>query len=250
MTFKAGDKVRVFDSKMGEVVYGPARSTFGSHTGYVVKVGGEDVWYKSHDLSAVPETPKFAVGDKARGAYSGVLYTIEAGPFHDNEYIWYATREPSGAVGHNSAADLKAVDPEPVKVGDRVRIVKDDPTYRTGDFVGVVGILREIEDDGRIMPYKVELPADAPETLYGRWWCAAVERVDAEDTYEHGGVAYDLSARYRDRDGDYWTFKRHNGQVLGEYATSNVDSSGCITEYSSSLAYVVRNYGPLTRVSN
>ncbi|GAB1326935.1 hypothetical protein [Streptomyces sennicomposti] len=209
--FEIGQKVKHASRGDVEVTYGPYDSPYG--TRYLVRLEtGKETHASAVTLSAIPETPKFAVGDKAKGAYSGTVYTIVAGPFDDNGHVWYVTREPNGAVGHNSAADLEVVEPAPIKVGDRVRVVKDGPDERTGEFVGKVGKL--IRDDGFSTSYLVEFGDGSgrhgdPEN--GRWWVAEVERVTDEsaDTYEHAGVTYD-----------------------------------------DTIEYAVREYGPLTRVND
>ncbi|WDM16710.1 phiSA1p31-related protein [Streptomyces lavenduligriseus] len=242
--FEVGQKVKHNVRGDAEVTYGPYTNTFG-RVHYVIRLAsGRELDATADQLSAIPEPPKFSVGDKVlhRSFGSGV---VAFGPFkHINGPDHYLMEDDDGDHILSSSDALTAAEPEPIKVGDRVRIVKDDPTYRTGDFVGVVGILRGIEDDGRTMPYRVELPADAPETLSGRWWCAAVERVATEEVYEHDGVAYDLSAKYQDKDGDPLTIKIVDG--VARAAWFGVEPS----YDSDSLAYVVRNYGPLTRVSD
>ncbi|MFB7919357.1 hypothetical protein [Streptomyces sp. NPDC056061] len=69
-----------------------------------------------------------------------------------------------------------------VKVGDEVRVVVDDPTYRAGEFVGATGRINEV-NSGAELPYRVTL--DAPhsnDTVRGHWWCAKVERLAAAPT--------------------------------------------------------------------
>ncbi|AKZ59191.1 hypothetical protein SAM23877_6146 [Streptomyces ambofaciens ATCC 23877] len=70
----------------------------------------------------------------------------------------------------------------------------------------------------------------------------------AKDEAIVDGVTYDLTARYRDRDGDYWTFKDVDGTVRGECSSYDRDNSEHISSYSDPLESAVRNFGPLTRV--
>ncbi|MEW1551393.1 phiSA1p31-related protein [Streptomyces tsukubensis] len=80
-------------------------------------------------------------------------------------------------------------------------------------------------------------------------WAAEVERIaDASaDTYTHDGATYDLSARYKDKDGDIWRFRRcADGTTEGQLSAWDTD------RWSSaySLAYVASRYGPLTRINS
>ncbi|MFJ6636605.1 phiSA1p31-related protein [Streptomyces sp. NPDC091376] len=77
----------------------------------------------------------------------------------------------------------------------------------------------------------------------------ALRKVDepAPDTYTHGGVTYDLTASYRDTDGDVWKFKRFDTGVRGEYGYYNWDD---VSRYSPLMSSVVDNHGPLERVDN
>ncbi|MFB7114072.1 phiSA1p31-related protein, partial [Streptomyces sp. NPDC056291] len=129
-----------------------------------------------------------------------------------------------------------------IKVGDRVRVVKDDETLRTGQFVGKVGVINRLNSSSRL-PYSVRFDEgqDAPHLT---WNVAEVERVDADTVAVHDGVVYDLTAQYRDNEGDVWTFKRRpDGEVRGDYGPYP-----SISEYASTLASAVKEYGPLTRV--
>jgi hypothetical protein len=69
--------------------------------------------------------------------------------------------------------------PASVKVGDRVRVVRNAYDYEGNQHVGEVGTLRRIDEDDQ--PYKVEL-------AHSDWWCAEVERVDETPTFTAGDV--------------------------------------------------------------
>jgi len=77
------------------------------------------------------------------------------------------------------------------------------------------------------------------------------------DTYTHDGVTYDLTARYRDCEGDVYEFSRTERSIPGS-ADCQDDGSpvGRMTAgwrpgvWNWSLAEVVRKYGPLTRVND
>ncbi|MFF3140852.1 hypothetical protein ACFVRU_03710 [Streptomyces sp. NPDC057927] len=73
---------------------------------------------------------------------------------------------------------VEAPKPRNPQVGDRVRIVKDDPYTKTGVFVGRTGVVRDVKDGDRTMPYRVRL--DDPSNTWDEesWWCAEVELVD------------------------------------------------------------------------
>ncbi|MEU3285611.1 phiSA1p31-related protein [Streptomyces longwoodensis] len=253
-TFEVGQKVTIHGDVRAEVTYGPFRSTYGTYTGYVVRIGETERLQRAGDLSAIPEPPRFSIGDKVRAGltekYAG---TIIAGPFisRHGDGPFFIVEDEDGKHGFPTESVMtKVEDPEPVKAGDRVRVVKDSDGHRSGQFVGRVGVLE------RISEYETELPnlvrfGDG-KGLHGadngRWWCAQVERVEDEDTYTHDGVVYDLSARYRDTDGDYWTFKLVDGTVRGHCAGSDRDTSAYIGEYSDTLDEAVSSYGPLVRV--
>lgn len=73
----------------------------------------------------------------------------------------------------------RAVLPAEPSVGDTVRVVEDDPSCRTGEFVGKVGKLTAIHELGSRLRYRVEFPASegAP---YATWNVRRVEKVAPE----------------------------------------------------------------------
>lgn len=249
-TFEAGQKVKVFDEEEGEITYGPVRSTFGGYTGYVVRVDGADVWHKGTDLSAIPEPPKFAVGDVVELiTRRGARATVEYGPFDDRDvYVVKLVDKPADADDVRTFTALASVlrtvvDPEPVKVGDRVRIVRATHAEECHGREGVVTSTSADwrADRGDAHPYIVRLD-NGDGTVY----VAELERVDSPsaDTYEYDGVTYDLSATHRDKDGDPWTFKQVDGRVAA-------GCNGFDPEHSTvTLESVVDEFGPLTRVND
>lgn len=70
----------------------------------------------------------------------------------------------------------------------------------------------------------------------------ALTKVEA-DTFTHDGVTYDLSAQYRDNDGDVWSFtgRRNAVGVPRVTMTDNIENPDTVTDIE---AY----WGPLTRV--
>jgi hypothetical protein len=243
--FEVGQKVRYGRTGDGVVTYGPYKSTFGEDA-YLVKRedGIERTWFGRH-MSAIPEPPRFTVGDVVNlTTRPGAKATVEYGPFDGRDvYVVKLIDEPADDNPRTFTAMASVMKPlEPVKVGDRVRVVRDSDGYRSGYFVGLVGALKHI-DEADALPYLVEFGDGSgmhgdPES--GRWYCAEVERVEDENTYTYDGVAYDLTAKYRDKDGDVWEFgaRRENGEPRVHCSASGYDD----------LETVLDAYGPLTRI--
>ncbi|MCM2391745.1 phiSA1p31-related protein [Streptomyces albipurpureus] len=249
--FKVGDVV-VMSTRGGAkatVEYGPYTHVALRAAEYLVKmVDGDDV---GKCVSAFPEALRlsttFAVGDRVRPSTSMTEYIVEAGPYQGHGE-WYAIRDDEGKVWSSSPMGrLDLVSPaEPVKVGDRVRVLKDDQNLRPGEFSGKTGTVRNIRADSSL-PYKVEFASDQG-TPYNSWWVEDVEKIATPDksdagTYTYRGVTYDLNDEYIDRDDDVWRFQRVNGVVRGNYGPRRryVDDDSC------SLEYAVDYYGPLTK---
>jgi hypothetical protein len=245
-TFEVGQRVRHDAHGEAEITYGPFRDTFG-RTRYVVRLAsGTETPLVAGTLSAVPEPPAFDIGDKVMPniGHSGKLV---AGPFnsrsHDFGY-WVVEGEDGKHSSHSAQYLTKVVESEPIKVGDRVRVTDDDGGGRNR-FNGLIGTVKELRGEGHSLPYLVEFGDGRGHhgALNGRWHCGAVERVADEDTHAHNGVTYDLSAKYRDRDGDVWRFQRmSDGAVHGRW------TAGPIEVHHSTLAEVADECGPLTRV--
>ncbi|MEW1551394.1 phiSA1p31-related protein [Streptomyces tsukubensis] len=73
----------------------------------------------------------------------------------------------------------------------------------------------------------------------------ADESASPADTVEYDGRTYDLTARYKDSDGDVWRFRRRlGGGTEGHLARWRADT----WDGASSLEFVVQTFGPLTRV--
>jgi hypothetical protein len=244
-TFEVGQKVRVSGVAEGEITYGPFPSTYGTFTGYVVRTGETERLQRERDLSAIPETPKFAIGDVVTVRTRGARATVEYGPFDDRDvYVVKLVDEPTDSDDARTFTALASVlkaDTE-IKVGDRVRVVKDDPEIRTGEYVGEIGTVMDVgnalRDD---LNYRIKLP------LGRAWWVAEVERVTDEDTYTYDGVTYDLSGQYRDREGDVWRFARIDGTVRG---TCDEDGDAPVRVYHATLERIVDDWAPLTRVND
>ncbi|MFJ9213033.1 phiSA1p31-related protein [Streptomyces sp. NPDC102264] len=311
-TFKVGDKVRVLSGGDGKVTYGPVNSTFDTYKMYVVKQDGdEERAFKAVDLAPLPA---FTVGDKAKMVGESDPVEIIGGPFKNRYHTWFAVKSETGEHYTASEDNLTALPaPDPIKVGDRVRVTEDDPYTRTGEFVGKLGTVCKLNSTSSL-PYNVEFDSDqgAP---YSRWAVASVEKIkdapalvsigtrvrvdrakwaeeshgmtgvvtsntqtfrshvgdthvyDVElddgptihvaeltlldepaDTVVHRGITYDLSATYRDRDGDAWRFARVDGVVRGACRPASSRTEFHITGYSGTLREVVDAYGPLSKI--
>lgn len=240
-TFEVGQKVKHSTYGDVEVTYGPFRGRF-TPTAYLVRrADGREGVAAVGSLSVIPETPKFALGDKVRAGFtSEYTATIIAGPFtsRHGDGAFFIVEDEDGKHGFPTEATLtKVVEPEPVKVGDRVRVVKDDLMSRPGEFIGKVGNVLEVGN--RIRPeLTVRVKLDSGHI----WWVAEVERVEDENTYIHDGVTYDLTARYRDVDGDEWRFARFGDAVRAA-------AYGYAPDENSQLADgVLARWAPFTRI--
>jgi hypothetical protein len=245
--FSVGDEVIVTTRNMRATVeYGPFDCR--DPEVYVVKLVDEptdpdDVRTFTSLASVMKPAPKFSVGDKITGP-SCVPGTLTAGPFKrpDNSVFWVVEREGGYHAAVGEVFLMKTPEPEPVKVGDRVRVVEDDRYFDTGRFVGLVGTVTDIGESRT--PYLVKFGDGDHGEEDGQWYCAEVKRVTDEDVYEYDGVVYDLSAKYRDRDGDVWQFNRkRRGGVPNMY----IDDEG--NDWDT-IESVYRSYGPLTRVTD
>ncbi|MFD9205938.1 phiSA1p31-related protein [Streptomyces sioyaensis] len=240
-TFKIGD----------EATYGDKAVTIsgGPHVGYskwYVALGADGKEFPaSADLLTL--VPAFAIGDEVTYEYGGGGKLI-AGPFksgyHDTPF--WVLEKPDGThmtPTQNSLTKVVKPEPDTIKVGDRVRVVEDGANHadvKRGDEFTVTqaherfGPLTIVVDDGAgghwyFRPEDVEKVADRSPNMF-----------------THNGVTYDLSADYRDRDGDLWSFARVGDEVRGEFGTGY--RRDFINGYSDTLESAVRRYGPLTRV--
>ncbi|MFF1625598.1 phiSA1p31-related protein [Streptomyces sp. NPDC058272] len=243
-TFEVGQKVKHALHGEGEVKYGPYRAAY-DEVMYLVEFGDGRTWLITPgNLSAVPDAPAFAVGDKVTTSLYGAG-TLVAGPYAGRygDERWAVELTGGKHVFPASEALTKVVSPEPIKVGDRVRVTDDDGGGRNR-FNGLIGVVKALRGEGCSLPYLVEFGDGRGYhgALNGQWNCGAVERVDDADTYTYNGVTYDLSAKYCDRDGDDWTFTRFGDRVTGAMNGTPAD------ERFRTLGSVVDAYGPLTRV--
>lgn len=244
MAFKVGDKVEHRTFGAGEIVFGPFdHSTGPDH--YLMK---QD-YNGAHALAvgdAMKPAAKFKVGDRVKSF--AATYTVEAGPFFAPAE-WYAVKsDRTGGVMHSTAAELSLVAPEPakeepVKVGDVVRILEDE-AFSADVKAGDLFVVKRFSAD---YPDRIWVDA-APGTWTNEWTFRPqdFEKVPADKVAVVDGKIYDLSARYRDRDGDYWTFQDVDGTVRGNCSSSNRATE--VSNWCDSIAYAVERYGPLVRV--
>lgn len=241
--FEVGQKVR-FRGEEVTVTYGPYTGPTGL-VRYIVKDSLDtETPARKSEIYAIPTPPAFAVGDEVKYAH-GTGGKLVAGPFrseYHDEPIW-VVEKPNGTHMTPTQNSLTKVEAPAVKVGDRVRVTDADGNP---DFVGKVGTLTQYHGDDSYLPYHVTFGDGEGYhgDLNGTWNCRAVVPVTDEDTYEHDGVVYDLTAKYRDRDGDTLRIGMVNGVARARFY------GGVPDEESHELSYVVANYGPLTRVTD
>lgn len=240
-TFEVGQTVQ-YGGEDVTVTYGPYTSPLG-FTRYVVKLpGGAESNVRDVQLESIPEPPAFTVGDKVKvdALPNG---QIVSGPYKNRwnagETLWVV----EGDDGlHSMPAErrlTKIATPEPIKVGDRVRVVRDDSEGDTGKFVGRIGVLKRIDSDR--LKYLVRFGSGTGrhgDADNGQWYCEAVERVTDENTYTHNGVTYDLTAKYQEPDGTVWSFtgRRNSEGVPTVTCYNNLDNTDTIATIADDYA--------------
>ncbi|MEU8840267.1 phiSA1p31-related protein [Streptomyces roseus] len=238
MTFKVGDEVEHRTFGRGTIAYGPYLHTTGPDYYLMVQSGGTHSQVLGEAMTAAP---KFTIGDEVRNPLTGIRGPIVAGPFvatGDGERYWIV-EQPDGSHSTPREDGLTKVEAREIKVGDRVRVTEADGVVK---FVGRVGVVAEL-DEYSTLRYLVEFGdgQGAHGDDNGQWWCNAVE--PTTDTYEHDGVTYDLSAKYRDKDGDVWRF-----ECLADGSVRGTMGDAPIRAYDDSLRVVVEEFGPLTKI--
>lgn len=119
-------------------------------------------------------------------------------------------------------------------VGDTVRVVEDDPTCRTGEFVGKTGELtdvRETDSDG--LGFHVRFP-DSEDTPHRVWWVKSVEVVDAATDTEPALLKGDKIRVLRDnprRSDGYGDTRLRSGDVI-TVDTAEPDDDGDFYAYA------------------
>lgn len=237
--FNIGDEVTALDDRTATITYGPFRSTFDRDEMYVAKDGaGRERAYKTTDLKA---KPAFKVGDTVEYEY-GSGGKLVAGPFksgYHDQAIWVVEKADGTHMTPTQNSLTKVEPADAIKVGDRVRVLKDNANcadVKAGDVFTVAGLETHLSPGVRT----TEVPGRA-----GGWFFSmtAVEKVTepAANTYTHDGMTYDLDAQYRDKDGDVWFF---DGQTHRD-GSPVIACDGCGFD---SIDEAVCYYGPLTKI--
>ncbi|MFE5828705.1 phiSA1p31-related protein [Streptomyces sp. NPDC056508] len=230
--FKVGDKATHEGFGDVEITYGPYTNAFGSTRFLARRENGCEV---AVDPGSMTITPKFAVGDKVTTGRAE--FTVEAGPFQGYGE-WYAVRQGDGKVVSSAGlgAFTKVEPAREIKVGDRVRIL-------TTGARGASVVAGEIYTVRYVDPGEVQVDGSGHAD---RWY---LDPGDVEllteppaDTETVDGVVYDLSARYRDRDGDVWHFKRFGDDVRGGIGRTPTSAGD-----GDSLRFA-HGYGPLIKI--
>lgn len=239
-TFKVGDKVKHDMHGEVELAFGPVN--FPSFTGgWLVKL--EDGDHAVTTPGALSPIAKFKVGDQARGVTTRQTYTIDAGPFFDPTE-WYVARKDNGNATSIHARNLIAVEPaaaDTIKVGDVVRISRNGlqgADVKEGDLL----VVKYVGDAGDLRVHS------APGAHQATWYfhLTNVQKVPADEVTVHDGKVYDLTATYRDKDGDAWKIRRNPedaDEVQAQMTPIESDSWGHYT-----LGGLVRMYGPLRKI--
>ncbi|MEV4971994.1 phiSA1p31-related protein [Streptomyces scopuliridis] len=240
-TFKVGDTITL-NARAGAkavVEYGP----YNTSPTYLVKlIEGEDAGDVFPALAYVMKAaPAFTDGDKVR--VNDTEFSLHAGPFTSSygDQFWVLER----ADGAHSWAreDALTVVTDLVPIGTRVRIDRAKWAEQTHGMTGVVESNTETwrAEDDDTHPYIVRIDNGSGPHV------AELTPVDEPaDTFEHNGIAYDLSMKYRDREGDVWRFARVDGVVRGDWGLH----LRSISAEDSTLSYAVDHYGPLTKLTD
>jgi hypothetical protein len=178
----------------------------------------------------------FKVGDKVVNDIFGpgeIVY----GPYGDDLTSYFMKAE--NGLHHTVTGSLLSPAAK-FKVGDVARgsVSGQGYTIEGGPFFGPVEWYAAKRGDGTVTKLNATQlrPVEPART------------VQTANVAVHDGVIYDLTARYRDSDGDYWTFKRVDDVVRGAFSGLNLDRSDYITEYSDTLAEAVKDYGPFRKI--
>ncbi|MFD9442127.1 phiSA1p31-related protein [Streptomyces sp. NPDC060001] len=244
-TFEVGQKVAHETRGEVEVAYGPYKSTWGAKR-YVVRLSnGTEVPTAADVLAFIPESPKFAVGDTVKLTTRGSLATVEYGPFDGRDvYVVRLVEEPTDPHDvrtFTALASVMAHAPEPIKVGDRVRILHAKHAEEYHGKVGTVVSAREVWTPRGDVPHTYSVAVEGrPGSLYVARLERVTEPVPAPATYVYNDVSYELGVTYSDNDGDRWTFARHEDEIP-------MSTAGSFCR-GSKLSDVVDDFGPLTRV--
>lgn len=242
--FKVGDKVKHRTFGRGEIAFGPVNfpSILG---GYLVKAGDGD--HRVAGPEGMTLDVAFDVGDIVTlTTRDGARATVEYGPF-DNQpvYVVKLVEPPADDSPRTFTALASMMEAtEPVKVGDRVRVIVADPgSSLSAKFTGRIGVLSKDDGHRSRTQYLVKFGSGFHGDDDGTWYCASVEKVADEpaDGFEYEGVTYEYGETYEDYDGDTWKFKR---SAVHDQPVSDVGSY----QSGQPLGYVVSHYSPLKKL--
>lgn len=241
-TFKVGDKVKHSMFGEGKIAFGPFKDSSGNTDIYLMaQPGGTHFTASAQRLTVVAA---FTVGDKAKGAVSGDTYDILAGPFPGYDGDWYATKADGAAVARSiRAANLRPLPAdEPVKVGDRVRVLRASyASYAHGKTGVVLSTTKAWEGttSSDVHTYEVRMDDNG-----GALYVAELEKISDAGTHTFRGTVYDLSAKYRDSDGDVWSFIGRKNDAGVPYVTMSGDPTNRDT-----IEDIHQTYGALTKIA-
>ncbi|MGP3940480.1 phiSA1p31-related protein [Streptomyces sp. 6N106] len=177
----------------------------------------------------------FKIDETVTIGASIVKYRVESGPYlGPGGTAFYVVSDPARTVFRTAYADAMHR-PTPVfEAGGTVKIDGGTHTLLAGPFDNGTGYTWwAIQDasgaqlsDGQHVMTDYQPPAPAPET------------------FEYAGVAYEVGATYKDREGDRWTLE----ELPVDASQSYVWRLNGRTMAWESTALLVERYGPLVKV--
>ncbi|MFI8084336.1 phiSA1p31-related protein [Kitasatospora sp. NPDC086009] len=245
-TFKLGDKVAHRTFGQGVVRFGPyAPALSDEATRFLVELESHPGRHGTFDAGDLTAVPTYKHGDRVL-AY-GESCTVEAGPFvdkYDPDRPWYVVKNADGSHETSSESRLKpAPADEPIKVGDRVRVLE---AKHAEEFHGTTGRVIRTDGtwtprDGELHPYRVEL--DNGGIINARRVERITDDAPAGSIFVYNSVTYDLTAEYRDQDGDVWRLTRDADGIP-------LATMGDIRFACRALHGVIDEHGPLTKITD
>jgi hypothetical protein len=242
-TFKVGDKVEHVTGGTCEVRFGPYRTRWNPGVYLLEMADGTFFAASWTEITPVPVAPAFAVGDTVTlSTCDGARATVEYGPFDDRDvYVVRLVDEPGNDNPRTftALANIMGRAPALVPVGTRVRV---DRAKHAEEQHGKFGVVTSNTEDFREHvgdPHVYEVQVNG-----GKFYVAELTPIDEPadgNTFEYAGVTYDVTAKYRDSDGDVWEFTDRDDRT----PFANLSTPGYPTE---SLRAVARQYGPLTKI--
>ncbi|MGW2515017.1 phiSA1p31-related protein [Streptomyces scopuliridis] len=254
-TFAVGDKAKMDgESDPVAIIGGPFTNRY--HKWFVVRAEVGDTTASESDLTALPAPAPIVVGDRVRvteddpyartGEFVGMLGTVRRlnHPLRLPYNVEFDADQGAPYTRWNVTSVEKISDESVrVPVGTRVRIDRAKWAEQTHGMTGVVESNTETwrAEDDDTHPYIVRIDNGSGPHV------AELTPVDEPaDTFEHYGITYDLSVKYRDRESNVWRFARVDGVVRGDWGLHRRS----ISAEDSTLSYAVDHYGPLTKLTD